>query len=246
MIRRISIASIIVALQISLNFVKAQVNTPPAPVYTNEFSMGFQLHPRGLGLNMHFAKKKAKHWRTLDFDVLTMKHPKEFKIRSNFNPPGVYTYGKLNYLYLLRTGVGVKKELSGKFYKNTIGTAIQFSAGPVFGFLKPVYLDIFYPYPDSPEGFRVPERYDPEKHRQEDIVGASNFNTGIGQTKTKMGLFVKGSVHFDWSDFSDQLQSVELGVALDAFPQELPLMAFVQNKFLFSSMYICINFGNRR
>ena len=234
--------------ELTPKFIMAQQKTSEESTFSNEFSGGFLLHPRGLGVNFRNSKKfNETTWRTFEVDLMNMKHPKEFKIRSTSfqNTPGSYTFGKLNYLYFIHTGFGVRKELASKLYKNTISTTLQLSGGPVFSLLKPVYLEIYYPY-DNSSGYLMSERYDPAVHtRQEDIFGASKFSKGLGEMSARVGLYTRVAANFDWSDFNDQLQAVELGVMTDIFPQRLPVMAFTQNKFLYTSVYICVNFGSR-
>ncbi len=218
-----------------------------ASIIHRELSFGFQLHPRGMGANVQTARLiKPRIWRSFDFDLVSMKHPKEFRIRSSSQAPGTFIFGKLNSLFLLRAGYGRKYELSTKLYRNTIGTSISWHAGPLVGFLKPVYLEIFYPSPDNQYGYLVSERYNPETHTNiPRIYGTSAFTRGIGESSFRLGAFAKGSLTFDWSSFSDIIQAVELGGAVDIFPREVPILAFAQNKKVFTSLYLCVHIGSR-
>src|SRR5690606_4037741 len=97
------------------------------------------------------------------------------------------------------------------------------SGGPSLAILKPVYLEIYYPTPDNQSGFLVSERYDPAKHTDPTVIfGNSSFFKGLSEVQGKIGLHVKGSLQFDWSDYSDQVQSIELGTVIDAFGSTLP------------------------
>lgn len=214
----------------------------------HEFSAGFVWHPRGIGGNLKIGSRRTERiWRFAELDLVQMKHPKEFKIRSSaFSTPGSYTYGKLNHTYFLRLGVGAKYELARKIYKNTISTDLSFSIGPSFALLKPVYLDIFYTSPDNQSGYLVSEKYDPNVHtNQNRIFGNSGFSRGLNETKAQAGLYLKSSITFDWGDYADMVQSVELGGVVDLFPKEVPIMALIKNKKVFTSLYICFNIGNR-
>ncbi len=212
------------------------------------FSAGFVLHPRGLGLSCKFAQRRSERsWTYLETDLVTMRHPKEFRIRSNaFSTPGSYAYGKLNHTYFWRSGIGLKRELAFKMYKNTISADWNISAGPSLALLKPVYLDIFYNSPDNQTGYLQSERYDPAIHRNQNLIfGYSAFSKGLDQMKMQGGLYLKSSLQFDWGDYAELVQSLELGACVDLFPKEVPIMALAPNRKVFTSLYICLNIGNR-
>src|SRR5690606_20090373 len=65
-------------------------NNPVNASLNHEISGGFHWHPRGLGLNVKSGVRKSGNvWRMLDFDLVTMKHEKERRIRSSsFSAPG--------------------------------------------------------------------------------------------------------------------------------------------------------------
>lgn len=224
-------------------------SNPSAANFQQDISGGLFWHPRGLGINVKTGKKLHDGvFRVLDFDLVSMKHEKERRVRSSsFSAPGSFFYGKLNYAYFLRAGFGRRWDLSTHIYKNTIATKLQVSAGPTIALLKPVYLEIYYPTPDNQAGFLVSEKYDPEKHKDPtSIFGNSSFFRGLSETKGQLGLNLKANIQFDWSDYYDQIQGLELGVVIDAFGNEVPILALASNKNIFSSLYICLNIGSRR
>lgn len=223
-------------------------NPPIQQNHRQELSGGFFWHPRGLGLNVKSVKKiDGPLWRVLDFDLVSMKHAKERRVRSSsFSAPGSYFFGKLNYTYFLRAGYGRRWDLGFKLYKNTIASRVQVSIGPTIALLKPVYLEIYYPTPDQSSGFLVSEKYDPITHDDPAVIfGNSSFIKGLGETKGRIGLNLKANIQFDWSDFNDQVQSIELGTVIDAFGNNIPILATAKNKNIFTSLYICFNIGNR-
>jgi hypothetical protein len=214
----------------------------------NEISGGYMLHPRGMGINLKQGRRlNENNWRVISFDLLSMKHPKEFRVRSTgFSSPGSYIFGKLNSAFFVRGGIGIKKNLSGKLYRNTISASVQIEGGPVLGLLKPVYLEIYHSAPDLQNGYLLSERYNPDVHTDQSVIfGNSRFGKGLGDTKARAGAYVKAGLQLDWSDFPDHLQSIELGISVDMFPQHLPIMAYAANKNVYGSLYICINLGNR-
>lgn len=221
---------------------------PPESKVRKEVSGGVFWHPRGLGINVKSASRRTDiSWRVFDFDLVSMKHEKERRIRSSsFSAPGSYFYGKMNNTFILRGGFGRRWDLSARLYKNTISTRFQITAGPSIALLKPVYLEIYYPTPDNQAGFLVSERYDPEVHTDQSVIyGNSGFFKGIGEMQGRLGMNVKACLQFDWSNYVDQIQAIELGMVVDAFGKDLPILARTENKNVFTSLYICLNVGNR-
>lgn len=222
-------------------------SNPSGTNFQRDISGGVFWHPRGLGINIKTGKRmQSGVWRVLDFDLVSMKHEKERRVRSSsFSAPGSFFYGKLNSVYIVRAGYGRRWELSTHLYKNTVSSRFQVSVGPSFALLKPVYLEIYYPTPDNQGGFLVSEKYNPDKHTDPTtIFGNSSFFSGISDTKGRIGVNLKANIQFDWSDYYDQVQGLELGMVIDAFGREIPILAFASNKNVFTSLYICLNIGN--
>jgi len=221
-------------------------NSEPSTL-NKEIQGGFVWHPRGLGISLVSGNRiNERNWRLFDFDFISMKDPREYKIKSTgFSPSGLYSYGKINYAYFMRTGLGLKRELATRWYINTISTEVALTGGITTAFLKPVYLDIYYPLPDN-NGYLVSERYDPKIHTDQQVIfGNSSFTRGLDQLQLRAGAYTKLSFSFDWSDYSDAIRSIELGGILDFYGRELPIMAFAENRKVFTSLYICLNIGSR-
>jgi hypothetical protein len=227
----------------------AQVDLGRTAIYSNDWTASIFVHNRGMGGKLNFSKRiNTNVWRQLNLEFLNMKHPKEFKVRSlGFNnASGSYTYGKLNSLYLLRLGFGLKKNLSSKFYKNTLGISAYVNAGAAFGILKPVYLEIFYPSPDQSTGIFVTERYDPIKHNiQSNIFSNASFSKGLDELELRVGTYIKGGFIFNFSDYNNYIKAIEVGSTLDFFATDIPIMALVENKKVFSTVFIGVSFGSK-
>ena len=50
----------------------------------------------------------------------------------------------------------------------------------------------------------------------------------------------------DSVDMLDVVKSIEVGVALDAYPYKVPIMILEKNKFIFTTLYINLHFGWRK
>jgi hypothetical protein len=95
----------------------------------NERSFGVTISSDGLGIGYREGKRKDYlNKRLLEFDLGTLKHPKEFKT-SNPYSQGQFVFGKMNSVIYLRAGLGHQHEIFSK--EDAGGIAIRYfiSAG---------------------------------------------------------------------------------------------------------------------
>ena len=155
-----------------------------------------------------------------------------------------FVFGKLNALLDLRIGYGQQKEIFSKFDKGGISIRRNYSFGASLAFLKPVYYDIYYPVSDSTYTL-VTEKYNTTNiHDVSDIYGKSTFWNGLDETKLIPGVYFKYSIGFDFSEQERNLRLLELGVIVDAFWKETPIMATEDNNQVFLSLFLCYRFGS--
>ena len=216
-------------------------------LYRNEMVMGIIVHNEGMGINY----RRGKHvtgfkTRFLDFDFVTMKHPKQTKTTSGsslVSAKGFY-YGKLNSVTILRSGVGYQRILFGKAGKERKSVEIRSvtAGGLSMGMAKPVYLEIVR----SQSDFIIStERYDPDKHKMDDIYGRAPYSRGISETKFHPGAYVKLGLSVEYADMHKDIKAIEVGGILDAFPKAIPMMAYQKNHPLMFTLYINFLYGNR-
>lgn len=217
--------------------------------FRREMYGGALLHGDGWGLHFHHAKyRTATDRRLVSIEVVGMKHPKEVK---SFNPyyedSRGYFYGKLNALTILRPTYGRKLQLTDKIRRSGVEINWVWGIGPSIGLLKPVYLEIGKP--DAiPYDTYVIERYDPNVHNVQNIYGRASWLNGIGEIKPYFGGFGRMALNFEYSGRTTGIKAIETGVALDAYPVDVPIMAElegVNNKQFFFQFYIAVQFGKR-
>ena len=183
----------------------------------------------------------------LEFEFLTMKHPKEVRsINSQFPDAKSYIYGKLNDFAILRAGVGVQKVLNSKArgIKNAVEVRYLYNMGLSMGILKPVYLYILN-FNSNYEAYTTVEKYDPDKHFTDNIFGRAPFTKGLNEIKLHPGGYAKFGLNFDFSANEELVKSIEVGANLDAYPTDVPIMAIQDNKKFFLTLYISFNIGNQ-
>jgi hypothetical protein len=134
--------------------------------------------------------------------------------------------------------------LYSKAERNGVEIRMLYSGGVSLGLLKPVYLEILKPVGNNFYDLAV-EKYDPATHYQEDIYGRAPFTEGLGQLQFRPGIYGKLGYCFEYAPIFENVNAMEVGVALDVFPKEIPIMAFTKNKQLFLTFYVTLMYGRK-
>jgi hypothetical protein len=215
--------------------------------YKKEVYGGFNLHTAGMGGTLTFAKFITyKQKRLLTLDVVTMKHPKEVKIRSYVDENSKdFVFGKLNGVVITRLGYGKKFLKYEKLREKGVNISWHVSGGLSLAFMKPIYLDVVNILPDGSLSTPKQEAYNPEEHHLNNIYGKSRGLLGLAETTINPGGFVKLGIEFEYNDNREYIKAIETGFAIDVFPKRLPIMAFTENKFLYPTLYINVLIGQR-
>jgi hypothetical protein len=235
--------------------VSAQVATPNPNEYQeeipvllkNEYTAGINFHSYGWGLLFRRAKNKTvSKKRFLEVEFLSMKHPKEIRsVNPYVENAKSYIYGKLNTFLILRTGYGRQRVLYDKADKGGVAIRFNYGGGFSLGFTKPIYLNILEKTANPFEYRVVTEKYNPEQHFISNIYGRASFTYGMTEMRLHPGLYAKMGMSFEYSRNHDDIKALEVGMALDAYPKKVPIMAFAENKQVFFIFYINVLFGKR-
>ena len=216
-------------------------------LYRHEGGVGFILHTTGFGINYRNGKHLTGYKkRMLEIDLVTMKHPKEVRTISQFSDNNKsFVYGKVNSLLVLRGGIGLQNIIYRKEIEGNVEVRYSFYGGATFGFAKPVFLQILHASSDPYKPDIAIEKYDPEKHRLDNIYGKAPFGYGLQYTVVHPGVYAKAAVSFDWEAQEDKLRSLEIGVAADYYPSPIKLMSYNKAKPVFVTIYANILFGRK-
>jgi hypothetical protein len=238
-------------LVISVGTLRAQqtVFEETQVLYASEMAGGVILHTRGLGVNFLYAKNLSGFRRVMyEAELVGMKDPREIKTLSDYNNIRGYFYGKLNTLTILRTSVGIQNTFIPKQSIRGVAISYDMSYGISHGFVKPVYLSIAYSN-DKPS-FVIDEirdeRYDPDRHFPDKILGRASYFKGYDKFSYYPGLFGKFGLNFERSEDSDVINALEVGVTLDVFLEPIPMMAFNADQRFFYTFYVNLLFGKRK
>ena len=216
-------------------------------IYKNEIYGGLLVHSFGWGANFRIGKHiTAKLRRIYSFEISGMKHPKEYK---SYNPHKDnnkgFVYGKLNTLTILRPAAGIQRIIFSKEGRKGVQISYFLLGGASFGFVKPIYLEIAPP-PGSPSNTAPQsERYDPEKHTLDKILGRAETIKGVNEGKFYPGIHAKLVFNFEYAPQEDLIRAIETVISADAFFKPIPMMAFIENRQFFITYYISWHFGKK-
>ncbi|HNW96817.1 MAG TPA: hypothetical protein PKK00_00235 [Bacteroidales bacterium] len=217
-----------------------------AKVLLRKENSGFlMIHTAGFGAGYRAGKHITGYKkRMFEVELTGMKHPKEVRIVSPYDNARSYIYGKENFLFILRGGIGKQKVINSKPYWGGVELRYFYSGGVSMGFLKPVYLYIIHGSGDH--YFYLLEKYDPYKHFWDNIYGRAPFFQGFNKIKPLPGIYFKTGFNFEYGAYDETLKAIECGLAIDAYKDPAPIMAFNKNKSIFLSLYFSFHFGTRR
>jgi hypothetical protein len=185
-----------------------------------------------------FGKQQFQY---LALEVVNVKHPKELSSQ-NFVTGSRFTYGKQNYLFVLRPEYGRELMFFNRHADEGISISGIVAAGPSIGLEKPYIIQF-----QSRPGVIVSEPYDPIKHAQTElIIGSGSFFQGFDKVKIVPGLHVKAALTFELSAFRENMTGLEIGFLAEAFSRKIIIMPAAENRSFFTSGYVTLYFGNKK
>ncbi len=214
--------------------------------YTREFIWGINKNTNsGLIGGLVFKYSKAitpKTFQTFGVELVNVKHPKEIRYSSRFTG-NTFIFEKINHFYAIRGQYGREWVIFKKAPQQGIQINGHISGGPTLGIVAPYYVEI----PGQNDNSRS-VRYDPNDitYNTNDIYGTGGIFKGLGESKIQLGLNVKTSFVFEFGTFKNNVTGFETGFMVEAFPNEIPMLAFVENKSLWTSAFITLFYGSRR
>jgi hypothetical protein len=217
-------------------------------IYNRERTVNITAHNLGFGLSYRPGRNKTAFSTTiLNFELITMKSLKQVKIiNPYYSNSKRYVYGKLNDVFMLRGGYGIKKLLNQKPYWGGIELRWLIEGGASLAFQKPYYYFVIN-IEQGVNGNLVIEtkRYDEGTTSIDDIYGRAPFTKGLGEISIRPGIYFKSGLNFEFGYVKTQLKAFEVGGAVEFFPQGVTIMADNKNQNFFLTFYISFGFGKR-
>lgn len=215
-------------------------------VYSNSLYGGAILHTNGWGAHITIGKAKtAFKSRIYQLDLVAMKHLKEIRTYNPYDQPRSYIFGKLNSLFVIRPSIGSRVVSFDKIRKSGVSVGYNWRVGPSLGITRPVYLEIGIPG-QYPYQTVVVEKYNPEVHKYDAILGRAGGVRGMNELKLHPGIYGAIALNFEYDANRDGLKGIEVGATIDYYPIEpIEIMAFAENPQFFLNFYVCLQFGKR-
>src|SRR6185437_6172679 len=216
-------------------------------LYPHATDFGLLLHTRGFGADVQLLKQRTVNdHQLIDLSILELKNPKEI---SQPNPlisgSSPYIFGKLNNLIIFSLSYGTRYVIADRNIPNDVKVNLNYSLGPVFGWLKPVYYSVRLPSPDGKQPTIIDAKFDPNNLvYQQNTVGLSpDIFKGTNQSVFIYGGCAKVGLNFEWGKMDYKYYSLETGVMVDAFPMPVPIFATIKNDQVFVNLYLSICYG---
>lgn len=221
-------------------------------VYNHAFVFNVpKIHSTGsTGIDLQYQKKSEKFQKYVGFVNVSfnaIKHPKELRYRSNLYESNTFILGKLNYLTILQTTVGVQKTLLETSFLNQVNVHAGIGIGPSIGILTPYYLDIYVTQvngnPVTP--YTVQEPFNPNKHNASNIYGASGYFTGFDKSTLKGGLGTRFQVQADIEDGRHFVRGLMFGLQSDFFFSPVPMVYEAKQYQAFHGLFLGVLLGSK-
>jgi hypothetical protein len=223
-------------------------------VYNKEWSMGLRLYNDGWGAFYQKGKMKTvtkTNWWSLEFGE--RKHPKEEKLskvdNSGFLFGNPLVYGKQNVFMFTKVGFGQQVLLGGKGNKNGVAVSAQYGGGLTLGLLKPYYVEAADPLTGVISSIRFRgdnSRTDSLFLDPGSVQSRSGLFKGLNETQIVPGVFGRGGFRFDYGRYNELVSALQIGVGVEYYLKEMPIMALNDADKLFVNIYVGIEFGRRK
>lgn len=218
-------------------------------VYSRQSIFGLQLKTNGYGMFYELGRMKTNRKTNIyRIDFSETKLHKEMKVvpgsSGGFIFGNPFIYGKENYFYPLTLGFGQQYIFGQKGNKNGVAVTGIWNAGVSIGLLRPYYLNV-----NDPQSGQRDIKYSTDSTLFLDpgaILAGSGFGKGWNEIKVKPGAFGKIGMRFDYGRFNEVVSGLEIGMSVEAYASNIPIMILQPNQKVFFQGYMAILFGRRK
>ncbi len=226
-------------------------------VYKEERSIDLRLHENGAAIAYNKGKIKAydrTNYYQLEFGFMRDPRERAQSRVSSLGGSGTFTLGKINNVFNLRAGVGVKRYLSEKEKRKGVAVGYTYEIGPSLVLLKPYYIDVIEVEVIDNQMRPVIEtiRFDGTNQDQflnlSSVSGRSSFFRGFDELSVRAGIQGKVGAHIAMGAFDKSVKAFETGFMFDLFPTKIPIFIEsdeVKNLRYFVRVYFNIQLGSR-
>lgn len=213
-------------------------------LFRHEATFKVFAHTRGFGVGYRRGKHlSAKTKSLLEFEGLTLKHPKEIKVKSTEENAKRFVYGKINNVALIRVGTGLQNVIFKRSDRKAVEIRCSYVIGGTLAIAKPYYVLVYR----GSGATRGPEsvKYDEENFTQDSVVGKGPFINGLDEIKLYPAIHGKVNMSFEYAPYSHWVRAIETGVSCDYYPKALPIMAKNPGENVVVTLYVGFVFGKK-
>lgn len=222
---------------------QGDLNEQQKVFFRNEKSFGIQLNTDGIGFSYRTAKRTDYlNKNIIEYEIGSLKHPKEYKLSNPYTQGTSFVFGKLNYTLYLRASIGRQHELYKKADLGGVAIRFFYSGGPALAVYKPIYYKVIYPVSLTEYLIRE-EKFNQSIAIPQDIWGRAAFTKGFSEIKVMPGIYAKSGFNFEYSKEDKVIHAIEVGASLSAYLKEIPIMASPDNQSVFFSLFVSYRFG---
>jgi hypothetical protein len=224
-----------------LSFSQGEIDSEKKILFRNERGFAISANSNGFGFGYSYAKRiNIKRKFIYEADINTIKNQKEKKSTFYYGESLIkrYVYGKTNYAFNIRAGVGQQHVLYKKFDRNSVGVRYFYTGGFTAMFLKPIYYLVYNASMENYE-WTLFEKNTPFWY----IIDRKPYFDAFNKIKLVPGMYVKTGFNFDFSKEDKILSVFEVGINFEAYPKEIKIMETEKNPSFFPSVYISYRWG---
>jgi hypothetical protein len=217
-------------------------------LYRNDVSGKVYAHTRGFGALFRQGRHVTSKTRSFyEIDLQTLRHPKEVKLAGDADRRKRFVYGKVNSVMLLRGSFGMQNILFHKGDHKAVEVRYSYSAGPVLGFVKPYYYQVYRNSLYYNRGKSDLVKFDTESFSQDSgrIVGRGSLLDGLAETRIYPGVNGKFNLSFEYAPYTNLIRAIETGVSVDYFPKAIPMMARNRAENFMITLHVGLVFGRK-
>ena len=192
----------------------------------------------GGGILKFSTKVSNNMYRTIGFELVNIKHPKENKYSSALGDGRTFVWCKINYLFSLRGQYGRELIIVSKKDQQGIRVNAQLAVGPSIGLLMPYYIKY------SRNNRMEIESFDSSIHTFNNVIGSASFFEGINEINIKPGLNFKAAINFEFGS-NKSATAIEVGFLGEIFTNEVIIMPTAKNYSFYPTAFITLFYGRK-
>lgn len=205
-------------------------------IHSQGFGIGFC---RGRNLNAF----KTRFWNVEISNLRSLKRLRS--INPYYLDSKSFVYGKLNDVFVLRFGYGVKKQLNRKPSNTGVEVRWLYEGGASLAIQKPYYYYLVVATQNADNELETNIETGLFEDDWLDIYGRAPFLEGIEEVSLRPGLFARTALYFEFGSSKTKINALELGANIELFPQGVSIIYSEKDKPYFITFYLTYSFGKR-